>query len=63
LSALLAVGIEEAIAPAVAMSVEVPVLAYVSLPLVAMFVGVLASLIGLRRAIGVDPALAFAGSR
>ncbi len=63
LSALLAVAIEQAIAPAVAMSVEVPVLAYVSLPLVAVFVGVLASFIGLRRAVGVDPALSFAGSR
>jgi putative ABC transport system permease protein len=63
LSALLAVGIEEAIAPAVAMSVEVPVLAYISLPLVAVGVGVLASFIGLRRAVGVDPALSFAGSR
>jgi putative ABC transport system permease protein len=63
LSALLAVGIEEAIAPAVAMSVEVPVLAYISLPLVAVAVGVLASFIGLRRAVGVDPALSFAGSR
>ena len=63
LSALLAVAIEEAIAPAVAMSVEVPVFAYVSLPVVAVLVGVTASFIGLRRAIGVDPALAFAGSR
>ena len=63
LSALLAVGIEEAIAPAIAMSVEVPLSAYVSLPLVAVLVGVLASFIGLRRAVGVDPALSFAGSR
>jgi putative ABC transport system permease protein len=63
LSAMLAVAIEEAIAPAVAMSVEVPVLAYVSLPVVAVAVGVLASCIGLRRAVGVDPALSFAGSR
>ena len=62
-SALLAVAIEEAIAPAVAMSVEVPLFAYVSLPLVAVAVGVLASFIGLRRAVGVDPALSFAGSR
>ena len=63
ISALFAVAIEEAIAPAVAMSVEVPVLAYVSLPVVAVAVGVLASFVGLRRAIGVDPALSFAGSR
>jgi putative ABC transport system permease protein len=63
LSAMLAVAIERAIAPAVAMSVEVPVLAYVSLPVVAVAVGVLASFIGLRRAVRVDPALSFAGSR
>jgi putative ABC transport system permease protein len=63
LSATLAVAIEEAVAPAVAMSVEVPVLAFVSLPVVAVAVGVCASFIGLRRAIGVDPALSFAGSR
>jgi putative ABC transport system permease protein len=63
LSATLAVAIEEAVAPAVAMSVEVPVLACVSLPVVAVAVGVCASFIGLRRAIGVDPALSFAGSR
>jgi putative ABC transport system permease protein len=63
LAALLSVGLEEAIAPAVAMSVEVPTLTFVTLPLVAVMVGIAASLIGLRRAVAVDPALAFAGSR
>ena len=63
LSALLAVALEEAIAPAVAMSVEVPVAAYVTLPLVAVAVGVAASFIALRRAIAVDPAISFAASR
>jgi putative ABC transport system permease protein len=63
LAALLSVVLEEAIAPAVAMSVEVPVLAFVTLPVVAVLVGIAASLIGLRRAVAVDPALAFAGSR
>ena len=63
LAALLSVVLEKAIAPAVAMSVEVPTLTYVTLPLVAVAVGVAASLIGLRRAVAVDPALAFAGSR
>ena len=63
LAALLSVGLEEAIAPAVAMSVEVPALTFLTLPIVAVLVGVVASLIGLRRAVGVDPALAFAGSR
>jgi putative ABC transport system permease protein len=63
LAALLSVGLEEAIAPAAAMSVEVPALTFLTLPIVAVLVGVVASLIGLRRAVGVDPALAFAGSR
>ena len=63
LSAALAVALEEAIAPAVAMSVEVSAAAFISLPVVAVLVGVCASFIGLRRAVGVDPALSFAGSR
>jgi putative ABC transport system permease protein len=63
LAALLSVGLEEAIAPAVAMSVEVPTLTFLTLPIVAVLVGIVASLIGLRRAVAVDPALAFAGSR
>jgi putative ABC transport system permease protein len=61
LSALLAIGLQAAIAPAVAMSVEVPTVAFLTLPLVAVLVGALASVIALRRAIAVDPALAFAG--
>jgi putative ABC transport system permease protein len=63
LAALLSVVFEEAIAPTVAMSVEVPVLAFLTLPAVAVVVGIVASLIALRRAVSVDPALAFAGSR
>jgi putative ABC transport system permease protein len=61
LSALLAVGLEKAIAPAVDMSVEVSTATFLTLPLVAVLVGALASFLGLRRAISVDPALAFAG--
>jgi putative ABC transport system permease protein len=61
LSALVAVGLEKAIAPAVAMSVEVSTATYLTLPLVAVAVGAAASFLGLRRAISVDPALAFAG--
>ena len=58
-SALLAVVLETAMAPAAAMSVEVSTVDYVLLPLVAVAVGVLASLVALRRAVTVDPALAF----
>ena len=62
LSALLAVGLEKAIAPAVAMSVEVSTTTYLTLPIVAVVVGALASFLGLRRAVSVDPALAFGGA-
>jgi putative ABC transport system permease protein len=61
LSAALAIGLQAAIAPAVAMSVEVPTSTFLTLPLVAAGVGALASFLALRRAIAVDPALAFAG--
>ncbi len=63
LSGLLAIALEEAIAPTVAMSVEVPLSTFLTLPLLAMLVGVVASILGLRRAAAVDPALAFGGSR
>jgi putative ABC transport system permease protein len=45
--------------PAYTVPVEVPVDAYLLLPVVAVVVGVLASLVALRRAVTVDPALAF----
>lgn len=58
-SAALAIGLEAAMAPASAMAVEVPLSTFISLPLVAAAIGTLASLVALRRAIVVDPALAF----
>jgi putative ABC transport system permease protein len=65
LLAVLAVGLavllELAVAPAVAMSVEVPTLSYLTLPLLALVVGGVASGLALRRALRIDPALAFAG--
>jgi putative ABC transport system permease protein len=62
LSAMLAVALQAAIAPAVAMSVEVSIATFLTMPLVAVSVGALASLLGLRRALAVDPALAFGGA-
>jgi putative ABC transport system permease protein len=62
-SALLAAGVEEAIAPAVAMSVEVSPLAFATLPLIAVIAGVGASAIAIRRALRTDPALAFGAAR
>ena len=62
LSALLAIGLQAAISPAVAMSVEVPLTTFLTMPVVAVLVGGVASLLGLRRALSVDPALAFGGA-
>jgi putative ABC transport system permease protein len=61
LAVVLAVLLELAVAPAVAMSVEVPTLSYLTLPVLALVVGAVASGLALRRALRVDPALAFAG--
>jgi putative ABC transport system permease protein len=63
LSALLAVVIETAIAPAVAMSVEVSPLTFAALPVVAVAAGLVASAVAVRRALRADPALAFGASR
>lgn len=45
--------------PVYTVPVEVPISAYLLLPVVAVGVGVLSSLVALRRALSVDPALAF----
>jgi putative ABC transport system permease protein len=58
-AAALAIGLEAAMAPASELAVEVPLSTFISLPLVAATIGTLASLVALRRAIVVDPALAF----
>jgi len=62
-SAAVAVVLELAMAPASAMSVELSTLDFLLLPLIALIVGILASLLALRRAVTVDPALAFASAR
>jgi putative ABC transport system permease protein len=49
------------LAPMFPLLVVVPASAYIWLPLVATVVGLLASLAGFRRAVAVDPALAFGG--
>ena len=50
------------LAPNFPMPAEIPVSSYVILPVVAIIVGLLASLAGLRRAVTVSPALAFGGA-
>jgi putative ABC transport system permease protein len=47
--------------PLFPMQVIVPVQAFVALPVIAVVIGLIASAAGLRRAVSVDPALAFGG--
>jgi putative ABC transport system permease protein len=47
--------------PVFPMLIVVPTSAYLALPLVAILIGLLASVAGFRRAVAVDPALAFGG--
>ena len=61
LSALLGGVLSVLLGPLFPMRVDIPVIAFVLLPIVAVTIGVLASLAGLRRAVVVDPAVAFGG--
>jgi len=61
LSALLAAGLARVLARGFPFAVEFTVRAHVMLLVVALSVGLLASVAGLRRAVTVDPALAFGG--
>ncbi|HLX31177.1 MAG TPA: ABC transporter permease [Gaiellaceae bacterium] len=59
LASLLAIGLETALAPASDLSVAVPTLSYLLLPLLAAGIALVASLAALRRTLAVDPVLAF----
>ena len=61
LAAVAALVLSFLLAPTMAMNVAVPSSSYVALPIVALAVGLISSVFGLRRAITVDPALAFGG--
>ncbi|MDH6199073.1 putative ABC transport system permease protein [Mycobacterium frederiksbergense] len=61
LAALLGAGLSLLLGPLFPMRCDVPTVAFVALPIVAVAVGLLASVAGLRRAVTVDPALAFRG--
>jgi putative ABC transport system permease protein len=61
LAAALGVILAQLLAPLFPMVVVIPVRAYLALPAIAIAVGLLASAAGLRRAVAVDPALAFGG--
>lgn len=61
LAAVLGAGLSLLLGPLFPMRCDVPTVAFVALPIVAVAVGLLASVAGLRRAVNVDPALAFRG--
>jgi putative ABC transport system permease protein len=61
LAAALGVILAQLLAPLFPMVVVIPMHAYLALPAIAIAVGLLASVAGLRRAVAVDPALAFGG--
>ena len=60
LAAALAAVLANVLRPAFQVPLDITAGAYVALPLVAIVVGMLASLVAIRRAVRVDPALAFA---
>jgi putative ABC transport system permease protein len=61
-AAVIATGIQTALVPVFPIPVQVPARAYIQLPILALFAGALASLGGLRKAVGVDPATAITGA-
>jgi len=61
IAALLGALLSLVLAPIFPMKVVVPPSAFFLLPVIAIAVGLLASIAGLRRAVSVDPALAFGG--
>lgn len=62
IAAGLAVGIAQLLLPIFPLPITYTLGAYAALPVIAVVVGVLASLAGVRRAVRTDPALAFAGT-
>lgn len=60
-AALVGLVVAEGLLPLFPLTFEVPTSARVMLPIIGVGVGLLASAAGLRKAVGVDPALAFGG--
>jgi putative ABC transport system permease protein len=61
LAALLGGVLSVVLGPLFPMRVDIPTAAFVALPILAVVIGLVASVAGLRRAVTVDPALAFGG--
>jgi putative ABC transport system permease protein len=62
IAAALAIGVAQLLLPLFPLPITYTLGAYAALPAIAVVVGVLASLAGVRRAVRVDPATAFAGT-
>ena len=60
-AALIGAGVAAILAPNLSLPVSITWHTYLLLPVVALVVGLLASLVGLRRAVAVDPSTAFGG--
>ena len=61
LAALVGAGLSRLLGPLFPMQVIVPAEAFIALPVIAVVIGLIASATGLRRAVSVDPAIAFGG--
>ena len=61
LAALVGAGLSRLLGPLFPMQVIVPPEAFIALPAIAVVIGLIASASGLRRAVSVDPAIAFGG--
>jgi putative ABC transport system permease protein len=61
-AAIVSIGLAFALAPIFPIDVAIPALELIILPFGALVIGLLASLIALRRVLTLDPALAFAGA-
>ncbi|HEX4901985.1 MAG TPA: cyclic nucleotide-binding domain-containing protein [Acidimicrobiales bacterium] len=60
-AALIAAVLQLALVPVFPLEVSVPTRAFYQIPITAVLVSLLAGAVGLRKAVGTDPALAFAG--
>jgi putative ABC transport system permease protein len=58
-AAALATVLALVLGPLLPLPVEISTGTYIALPVIAALAGMVSSLVGLRRALGVDPALAF----
>jgi putative ABC transport system permease protein len=61
LAALIGGVLSVLLGPLFPMRCDIPTLAFVLLPVIAVVIGLIASVAGLKRAVSVDPALAFGG--